>query len=124
MEFDPATFDSAKRVLVLNYDATRSGRLAFNFFTPFVGGAQRLPNGNILAVEGLKGRIFEFTPQGDIVWEYMTPFFGILGMPSDVAVQVPGIYRAYRLPLSGCLTSRRGCREGYYSHEDAAWGLG
>ena len=100
VEFDPATFDPATPALVLDYDATRSGRLTFNFFNPFVGGAQRLPNGNTLAVEGLKGRIFEFTPEGDIAWEYMTPFSGVLGMPSDVAVQVPGIYRAYRLPLS------------------------
>jgi Arylsulfotransferase (ASST) len=95
VEFDPAT-----RALVLNYDARRSGRLAFNFFSPFVSRAQRLPNGNTLAVEGLKGRIFEFTPTGELVWEYMTPFSGILAMPSGVAVQVPGIYGAYRLPLS------------------------
>jgi hypothetical protein len=95
LEFDPMT-----QALVLNYDATLSGRFEFNFFSPFVSGAQRLPNGNTLAVEGLKGRIFEFTPTGDLVWEYMTPFFGVREMPPNVAVQAPIIYRAYRLPFS------------------------
>jgi hypothetical protein len=57
-------------------------------------------NGNTLAVEGPKGRIFEFTPTGDLVWEYMTPFFGVIEVPGNVPIQVSGIYRAYRLPLS------------------------
>jgi hypothetical protein len=95
VEFDPTT-----RAVALNYDATRSGRLAFTLFSPFVSGAQRLPNGNTLAVEGLKGRLFEFTPTGDLVWEYMTPVVGVLTLAPDVPVQVPGIYRAYRLPPS------------------------
>jgi hypothetical protein len=95
VEFDPTT-----RAVALNYDATRSGRLAFTLFSPFVSGAQRLPNGNTLAVEGLKGRLCEFTPTGDLVWEYMTPVVGVLTLAPDVPVQVPGIYRAYRLPPS------------------------
>jgi hypothetical protein len=95
MEFDPLT-----QQIILNYDATRSGRLPYALFSPFVGGAQRLPNGNTLAVEGLKGRIFEFTPEGRLVWEYMTPFYGVSGEAPDMMVQIPGIYRAYRLPFS------------------------
>jgi hypothetical protein len=93
VEFDPTT-----RAVVFTYDATRAGRLPFTLFSPFVSGAQRLPNGNTLAVEGLKGRLFEFTPTGALVWEYMTPVVGVLTLASDVAVQVPGVYRAYRLP--------------------------
>jgi hypothetical protein len=95
VEFDPAT-----RAVVFTYDATRSGRLPFTLFSPFVSGAQRLPNGNTLAVEGLKGRLFEFTPAGALVWEYMTPVVGVLTPTPDVAVHVPGVYRAYRLPPS------------------------
>ena len=95
VEFDPTT-----RAVVFSYDATRSGRLAFTLFSPFVSGAQRLPNGNTLAVEGLKGRLFEFTPAGELVWEYMTPVVGVFTLAPDVAVQVPGVYRAYRLPPS------------------------
>jgi Arylsulfotransferase (ASST) len=94
VEFDPTTLE-----MVLNYDATRSGRLPYTLFSPFVGRAQRLPNGNTLAVEGLKGRLFEFTLTGRLVWEYMTPFSAVLTQPPGIAVQVPGVYRAYRLPF-------------------------
>jgi hypothetical protein len=40
------------------------------FFTPEKGSAQRLPNGNTLVCEGDKGRAFEITRQGEIVWEW------------------------------------------------------
>ena len=33
----------------------------------------RLANGNTLIVESEAGRIFEVTPQGDIVWEFVNP---------------------------------------------------
>ncbi len=42
------------------------------FFSPFISGAQRLPNGNTLICEGDDGRIFEINPEGEIVWEYIT----------------------------------------------------
>lgn len=42
-------------------------------FTRTRGGAQRLANGNTLIVESNRGRAFEITPQGDLVWEYLTP---------------------------------------------------
>lgn len=34
---------------------------------------QRLLNGNTLICEGVKGRLFEVTASGDIVWEYVIP---------------------------------------------------
>jgi hypothetical protein len=102
VEFDPVT-----RAVALNYDATDSGRVAFTFFSPFVSGAQRLPNGNTLAVEGVKGRLFELTPEGRLVWEYMTPFFGVQTQASGASVQIPGIFRAYRLPRSWAATGWR-----------------
>ncbi len=37
------------------------------------GGAQRLPNGNTLINESNAGRILEVTPDGSVVWEYVTP---------------------------------------------------
>jgi len=45
----------------------------FTFFSPNISGAQRLWSGNTLICEGLTGRIFEVTPAGDIVWEYISP---------------------------------------------------
>jgi len=43
-------------------------------FSPFAGSAQRLPNGNTLLCEGANGRLFQTTPRGEIVWEYVNPF--------------------------------------------------
>ncbi len=45
------------------------------FFTPFMGGAQRLQNGNTLITEAAFGRIFEVTMEGKICWEYINPHF-------------------------------------------------
>jgi Arylsulfotransferase (ASST) len=47
----------------------------FDFFSPYISGAQRLPNGNTLICEGCDGRIFEVTPDGLVVWEYVNPHF-------------------------------------------------
>ena len=47
-----------------------------NFFTPRQGNAQRLPNGNTLICEAVFGRLFEVTAGGEVVWEYVNPFFG------------------------------------------------
>lgn len=43
------------------------------FYSPVGGGLQRLPNGNTLITEERKGRIFEITRAGDIVWEFYSP---------------------------------------------------
>ncbi len=41
-----------------------------NFFSNSAGSLQRLPNGNTLISEDLSGRVFEVTPDKEIVWEY------------------------------------------------------
>jgi len=46
-----------------------------SFFSSYISGAQRLPNGNTLITEGLPGRIFEVTPEREIVWEYINPHY-------------------------------------------------
>jgi hypothetical protein len=40
-----------------------------------MGSAQRLWNGNTLVCESAFGRLFEVTPDGRLVWEYVIPFF-------------------------------------------------
>jgi hypothetical protein len=40
------------------------------FFSWFISGAQRLPNGNTLVNHGAKARVREVTTDGQIVWEY------------------------------------------------------
>lgn len=54
------------------------------FYSSFISGAQRLPNGHTLICEGADGRVFEVTPKGEIVWEYLSPW----GDPN--AVGTPG----------------------------------
>jgi len=46
------------------------------FFSPFRSGNQRLPNGNTLICECDAGRLFEVTPEKEIVWEFWSPFVG------------------------------------------------
>ena len=40
------------------------------FSAGFLSGAQRLPNGNTLICEGMKGIVFEVTPRKQVVWQY------------------------------------------------------
>lgn len=46
------------------------------FFSGFISGAQRLPNGNTLICSGMQARFFEVTREGETVWEYVNPFEG------------------------------------------------
>jgi len=62
-----------------------------SFFTQFTGGAERLPNGNTLIGEGYEGRLFEVTPRGEVVWEWISPFF--MQDPQGYANR---IFRAHR----------------------------
>jgi uncharacterized protein (UPF0248 family) len=69
---------------------------AWNFFSPRMGNAQRLPNGNTLITEASFGRLFEVTKEGEIVWEYVSPYFGkplFGGPPTSESNQV---FRALR----------------------------
>lgn len=45
----------------------------WKFNSPYIAGAQRLPNGNTLICEGGTARIFEVTRDGEIVWEFINP---------------------------------------------------
>jgi len=71
LEIDPTTEE-----IVWQYDASCTGRPFWTFFSSFISSARRLPNGNTLIDEGMNGRFFQVTPQGEIVWEYVNPYFG------------------------------------------------
>ena len=85
LEINPVTME-----IVWEYSI--SGHGSFRFFSWNVSGAQRLPNGNTLITEGAPGRAFEVTVDGEIVWEYINPFF----YESDDTRH--NIYRAFRVP--------------------------
>lgn len=44
-----------------------------DFYAPNTSGAQRLPNGNTLIVDGPRGTVFQVTSDGTIVWKYVSP---------------------------------------------------
>jgi Arylsulfotransferase (ASST) len=62
----------ATKQIVWRYQERRES----NFFSPRISNAQRLPNGNTLICEGDFGRFFEVTRDGELVWEYVNPYFG------------------------------------------------
>jgi hypothetical protein len=52
-----------------------------DFFSWFISGAQRLPNGNTLINAGAVGIVFEVTPEGETVWRFSSPFKPITSAP-------------------------------------------
>ena len=92
VEFDPVTLEP-----VWVYSAQAAGhstrRNPHQFFSPFQSNAQRLPNGNTFVLEAVYGRLFELTPDFEIVWEYIEPYWRQSG---DTNLPV---FRAYRVPF-------------------------
>lgn len=90
LEFDPTTLD-----IIWQYTPHEAGAVipltAHIFYSGFISSAQRLPNGNTLITEGADGRVFEVTPEHDIVWEYLSPY-------KIRAQKISLVYRAYRVP--------------------------
>ena len=62
----PAGQQAPERVVFEGTDERR-------FYTKFCGAAARLPNGNTLITETGPGRVFEVTPAGEVVWEFVNP---------------------------------------------------
>jgi hypothetical protein len=90
VEIDPRT-----KAVVWSYQ----DQLANAFYTAYMGSAQRLPNGNTHITESATGRLFEVTPQGEVVWEYIVPWFA--EFPEQAARSyVPGsqnsVFRTFR----------------------------
>jgi hypothetical protein len=52
-----------------------------DFYSFFISGAQRLPNGNTLICSGASGLVFEVTPGKEVVWKYANPVGGGPGGP-------------------------------------------
>jgi hypothetical protein len=91
--------DRVSKKIVWEY---RDSSQMHNFFTPFMGSAQRLANGNTLLCESAFGRLFEVTQDGYVCWEYVNPHFA--PYPDEVTAKMfPGesnaLFRAYRYSL-------------------------
>jgi hypothetical protein len=77
------------RQIVWQYKADKPD----SFFSMLRGANQRMPNGNTLITESDKGRVFEVTPQGQIVWEFYNPQTS----EKDGKIQRAVIYRMMRI---------------------------
>ena len=68
------------------------------FFSHIGSGAQRLPNGNTLVCAMTEGHLFEVTPAGEVVWEYVNPVTrdGAVETLVDGLPMSNAVFRAYR----------------------------
>lgn len=95
LEIDPIT-----KEIVWQYDAKASNMSVWAFYSCFISNARRLPNGNTLINEGMYGRLFQVIPDGEIVWEYICPYFSAWGSEHGTLGKEPvnWIYRAQPIP--------------------------
>lgn len=70
---------------------------ADTFYSAFISGARRLASGNTIVASGAPGRIFEVTPAGEIVWDYLNPHGGEV-TPTEHSGKAPplALFRADR----------------------------
>jgi outer membrane protein assembly factor BamB len=90
--FDNRTGEDASRVVELDpitreivWEYPHGG--APDFYSGSRGTVQRLPNGNTLIGESNRGRGFEVTPEGDVVWDYRTPHRNEESQPAALRVE-------------------------------------
>jgi hypothetical protein len=69
-----------------------------NFYSGYISGAQRLPNGNTLICAGAPGRVFEITKENRVVWDFWNPLGGEI-TPAKQAGKAPpkALFRATRI---------------------------
>ena len=66
------------------------------FFSSFISGSQRLASGNTLICSGAPGRVFEVTPKGEIVWDFLNTF-GQEDAANAAGVPRYALFRATRI---------------------------
>ena len=74
-----------------------------DFFTISGGAAERLPNGDTLITNTREGQVFEVTPNGEVVWEFLNP----RGDKEGHRATIPGM-RRYDIGFVEGLIARNG----------------
>jgi hypothetical protein len=70
---------------------------SLSFWSSFISGSHQMPNGNTFICEGAKGRFFEVTKDGKMVWEYLNPYRGEMRRPNgDAPRNAPMTYSVFR----------------------------
>jgi len=67
-----------------------------DFFSWYISGAQRLPNGNTLINSGAQGIVFEVTPEKEIVWKFVNPFKSVAPAASSAPKRFEVISKSRR----------------------------
>jgi len=70
----PSATDTAGSFAPEGLDWTWPENPSTAFHSSNISGSQRQPNGNTLICEGASGHLFEITPDGEMVWEYITAY--------------------------------------------------
>jgi hypothetical protein len=61
----------ATKQVIWEYKDRSTGGIGF--YSPFMGSAQRLANGNVFICEAATGRLFEVDSAGEMTWEFVVP---------------------------------------------------
>jgi hypothetical protein len=96
LEFDPETLE-----IVWVYKGDEDNV----FYSATCGSEQRLPNGNTLITETDRGRAFEVTHEGEIVWEFINP--AQTGEESSYIASLFEVLRIPRASVEGWLDAAR-----------------
>jgi len=94
-----------------------------DFHNTYMGGVQRLPNGNTLVCQGGRGNFFEIAPDGDIVWEYTNPFY----CQNEIVVKrgfSNAAFRAYRIGPDHPALQGKDLNPAKYNTWNASYGPG
>lgn len=62
----------------------------YSFYSAFISGAHRLPNGHTFITQGMQGRFFEIDANKEIVWEYWMPYVHDYTLPDGSPAQPGG----------------------------------
>ena len=90
----------------------------YSFFSSHISGAERQPGGNVLICEGGSGRIFEITPKGETVWEWLSPFSQRVN-----GILAHRIFRAHRYTADHPALSGRELDPGRHRDVNRMYGL-
>ncbi|MAE62646.1 MAG: hypothetical protein CMJ18_00105 [Phycisphaeraceae bacterium] len=103
-----------------HYTHHYTAQLMCRFFSRAWGSVQRLPNGNTLSLDSVGSRLFEITHDGDIVWEYVSPY-GPRGIGDWM---INNVYRCYRIPFEDvpqAAKRKRAIQEDWRSGQFPGW---
>lgn len=82
-----------------SFDFAYVGTPTSSFYSPRLSNAVVLPNDNILITDGQLGKIFEITPQKEIVWEYINPVLGSVAVSQGENSPLSDVFASYRYPV-------------------------